>query len=91
MSAVRRMHDGTLLLDGRVLMTGGSDSLDPNSTLATAEVYDPDLETFTPTGSMHARRVGHTQTLLSDGTVLVAGGLAISFTAPWSTAELYGP
>jgi hypothetical protein len=65
-------------------VTGGVDS--NNQALASAELFDPTSETFTPTtGSMEIVRSGHTATLLSDGTVLVAGG------SGGTTAELYDP
>ena len=48
--------------------------------------------TWTVTGSMHAARQGQTATLLSDGKVLVAGGLGNATTfSPLSSVELYNP
>ncbi|MFH1221014.1 MAG: FlgD immunoglobulin-like domain containing protein, partial [Candidatus Eisenbacteria bacterium] len=67
----------TALVDGRVLVAGG---LAPDGggdwvvTLASAEVYYPDLERFLPTGDMNCPRQDFTATLLEDGTVLVVGG-----------------
>lgn len=58
--------------------------------------------TFTPTGNMTTARVGHTATVLADGTVLVAGGQTVEL-APtpatpgaivfitYSSAERYDP
>ena len=46
--------------------------------------------TFTATGSMATPRAFHTATLLTNGTVLIAGGTA-DFTVPFATSELYDP
>jgi hypothetical protein len=87
MSAAREYHTATLLQDGRVLIVGGFDG---ESSLASAELYDPSNGTFTKTGSMSEARARFTATLLSDGDVLVAGGLGNS-TDVLASAELYDP
>jgi uncharacterized repeat protein (TIGR01451 family) len=61
--------------------------------LASAEIYDPALGTWSPTASMSIVRGQHTATLLSDGRVLVSGGPeegGISPPPP-SSAEIYDP
>jgi hypothetical protein len=86
-------HSATLLLDGRVLVAGGWDGGgeggEPQTTssshFASAELFDPRAGTWTATGMMDEGRIKHTGTLLSDGTVLVAGGGALA------SAELYDP
>jgi hypothetical protein len=79
MTAGRMMHSSTLLATGEVLITGGmGDSSGsgnfPDTRWQTAELYDPVTRSFRPTGPMGAERFVHTQALLPDGTVLVAGG-----------------
>ena len=70
---------GVLLRDGRVLLSGGYTTLDPdlngNREISfQAEIFDPATDTFSPTPQMHRRRSGHTMQLLSDGRVLLLGG-----------------
>src|ERR1035437_8076214 len=92
-------HTATLLSDGRVLIAGGDGDLTQNSggPLASAELWDPKTGKFAPTGSMITSRDGHTATLLSDGRVLIAGGIV---RPPWepidvrtvlASAEVYQP
>jgi hypothetical protein len=88
MNAVRSYHTATALANGKVLVTGGSDSAGTGS--ASAELYDPKIGTFTTTGSMATARLRHTATLLPNGKVLVVGG-GPSFSNPTSSAEVYDP
>jgi hypothetical protein len=72
---------------------GGGDDTSP--VIASAELYDPKTGTFSPTGSMTTARAGDTATALSDGRVLIAGGLSDGKCVPGSckplaSAELYG-
>jgi hypothetical protein len=72
MSTARWGHTATLLPDGWVLVSGG---FSPGYvSLASAEIYDPALGTWSLTGSMSTARWIHTATLLPDGRVLVSGG-----------------
>lgn len=105
----RAFHSSTLLPSGQVLVVGGgrgniiglASGLD---TTASAELFDPATNTFTPTGSMATARANHRAVLLPDGRVLIAGGgtdeegspcnaaypdCFIAKTTP--TAELYDP
>jgi hypothetical protein len=95
MGSIRSLASATLLPDGRVLLAGGSDSSSHGGWLATAELYDPVLETWTATDPMDEARYGHTATLLRDGTVLVAGGSVRDSTpidtGASATAERYDP
>jgi hypothetical protein len=91
------------LRNGRVLVAGGTnDAMTARpSVLASAMLFDPESETFAPTGSMSIPRVDHSTTALVDGRVLVAGGwtvwpqrLGLSRYVPGqptSSAELYDP
>lgn len=89
----RVYHTATLLPSGKVLVTGGrgSDgSTGPN--LPTAELYDPDTNTWSTTGSLATARRQHTATLLPSGKVLVVGGTSSGGGGPFlSSAELYDP
>jgi len=86
MAVARIGQAATLLLDGRVLIAGGSNG-------TTAELYDPQTGSFSPTGPMNVVRLrGHTAALLEDGRVLVTGGTDDSLAAsPLASAELYDP
>ena len=89
MKIARSGHAATLLISGKVLVTGGGNgTADP-----TAELYDPATGTFSSiTGNMTEARSGHTATLLklsnpaaiNYGKVLIAGSVDM-------TAELYDP
>lgn len=91
MNTPRLGHTATLLSNGKVLITGGTNNLAWLSgsgelgDLATAEIFDPDTGTFTPTGTMSEVRIEHTATLLANGKVLVAGG------TPDNVSELFDP
>ena len=93
MGAARSAHIAVLLTAGphagRVLVTGGQRSA-PG---ATAEVYDPATNTWAPVAAMTTPRQGHSGALLSNGKVLVAGGLNDS-SHPFfgaGTGEVYDP
>lgn len=75
MTTSRYGHTATLLGNGKVLVTGGQahDSTG-YTTLASAELYDPNLGLWTLTGTMPNAHMFHTATLLTNGWVLVAGG-----------------
>ena len=75
MSSARQYHAATLLPNGKVLITGGVHTVDGiQTTLASAELYDPVSGTFSPAGHMGKPRMGHTASLLPNGKVLIVGG-----------------
>jgi hypothetical protein len=91
MNVPRMDHTATLLANGEVLVTGGTN----NSTgyLSSAELYNPSTAKWTLTGNMTAPRNGHDAVLLHNGQVLVAGGLnaSLSQCGTLASAELYNP
>ena len=68
----RQIHTATVLADGSVLIAGGYDNND--SALASAVLYHPATNTFSPTGPLAVARGLHAATRLADGRVLIAGG-----------------
>ncbi|HVM49874.1 MAG TPA: kelch repeat-containing protein [Candidatus Acidoferrum sp.] len=82
LSTPRFGHTATLLLNGKVLVAGGT----YGGYLASVELYDPATGLWTSTGTLAAAREWHAATLLPGGQVLVAGGLGNSLLA---TAEIY--
>jgi hypothetical protein len=82
MQALRTGHTATLLSTGQVLVAGGSD-------FPSAEIFDPNTQTFTATTNMINPHSGHTATLLCDlnfppcvnNKVLIAG----------DTSEIFDP
>jgi hypothetical protein len=97
----RAYHTATLMADGTVLVSGGVNGVPDLSgggsvpALATAEVYDPASDSFTPVADMSKPRFSHTSILLPNGKVLIAGGAQESVgligTNAEATAELYDP
>lgn len=72
----RYAHTATLLPDGRVLIAGGVSGGDGSFTLlATTETWDPATGSFSPGREMLEAHANHAAVGLSDGTVLVVGGL----------------
>ena len=77
----------TVLINGQVLLTGGNTD---GGNVNWAWLFDPAAATLSATGNMTMPRDGHTSTLLSDGTVLIAGSSLVDGNAD-VTAELYDP
>ncbi|MFN8010559.1 MAG: kelch repeat-containing protein [Holophagaceae bacterium] len=80
LGAARAGHQASLLPDGRVLVTGGSNT----EPLAASELYDPSGNAFQAADAMAFARFYHTATVLPAGRVLVVGG----FNTPASSSVL---
>jgi hypothetical protein len=76
----RVCHTATLLKDGKVLIAGGSTAMIYGVSHHTAEIYDPERASFTPTGDLTKARSCASAILRDDGTVIVKGGYSRSTT-----------
>ena len=84
-------HTMTLLQNGKVLVAGGVGTKSDDDLILKTELYDPAAGKWTVSGSLKiARDNGETATLLTNGFVLVAGGVDGN-NEPLSSAELYNP
>ena len=89
----RKLHNATLLADGKVLVTGGSRGTEgpntrPNTPAYPCELWDPATGAWTTMASLTRTRTYHsTALLLPDGRVLSAGGVV----AGGTSAEIYSP
>lgn len=94
MTVARTSHTLTPLQDGTILIIGGRSTNQAGTPLASAEIYDPEFDTFTATGSLVVPRRSHRAILLDDGRVLVTGGgnnASTGLTIAMDTAEVYNP
>jgi hypothetical protein len=90
LNVARSGHQATLLMDGRVLISGGSD--ERGKAIGVAEIFDPVTGTWSPAAANLSPRLGHAASLLDDGRVLVVGGVPFgSACEPVTSAELYEP
>lgn len=81
----------TRLADQRVLIAGGYTGQPRKRTyLASAMIYDPRVGVWTETHPMREPRAGFAMTLLSDGRVLVTGGVSKSG-RELTACEVYDP
>ncbi len=95
MAAPRGAHCAALMIAGtkagQVLIAGGSSTDEDPPQLASAERFDPASGTFVATaGAMNQGRGYAVCTALTDGTVLVTGGIDDALNAR-ATAEIYHP
>jgi hypothetical protein len=83
-NAASWLQSATLLPSGKILVTGGVDTLAQR----TAQVYDPGDGNWVTTGALHTGRSSHSATILPDGKVLVTGGGG-SNNAFYTSSELF--
>jgi N-acetylneuraminic acid mutarotase len=74
MAHERFNHKATLLPDGRVLAAGGAGMQGDCVPIGTAEIFDPQSNSWQPAGHLAVFRTFHGATLLGNGRVLVTGG-----------------
>src|SRR5690349_23979095 len=87
MSTPPTYHTATLLLSGKVLVTGGYTG---TNFLSSTETYDPNMgnSSWKAAGALAAARIGHAATLMEDGRVLITGGHT---TNSLTSAEVFNP
>jgi hypothetical protein len=93
MHYARELFTATLLTNGKVLLAGGF-SIPLRTTVASAELFDPETDTFTDVSEMSQDRFGHSAIRLLDGRVLITGGKHWRVgkpDKPLSSAEIYDP
>jgi hypothetical protein len=78
------------LPDGRVLLAGGT-SASTSGASASAQIYDPSTDFFSPTGSLNVARFFAAAAPLPDGKILISGGQGGAFPDPGNRAEIYDP
>jgi N-acetylneuraminic acid mutarotase len=97
LAVARFVHSAIRLVDGRVLVVAGSDDDFLQTTISSAEIYDPAVGVWTAAGTigtaLGTARQGVTTALLQSGKVLVAGGYANNGGTPtsYALAELFDP
>ncbi len=96
MAFPRRQHNATVLPNGKVLVTGGSQGSGFNNEAApvrVAELWDPKTKKWETLSAMQVPRLYHsTALLLPDGRVLSAGGGQAAVTVSFqNNAEIYSP
>jgi len=96
MASPRAGHGASVMGNGKVLITGGLSALDLANPLSlftgllqSTEIFDPATNTFGPGPNMLEQRALHTSTTLTNGQVLVAGGISTFLGIPNVSATAY--
>jgi len=94
MNAARFKHASSILSDGRVLVTGGSNNANETTQFTSTEIYDPVANTWTTKASMNTAREEHLQVTFTDSNgnskVMVIGGYKYG-TGVLKSTEIYDP
>lgn len=89
MTTARTRHLAQPLSNGQILVAGGLTSVTSAGATASAEIYDPMAASFSAIAPMQVSRSFVAATTLTNGQVLVAGGLDSGTIL--SSAEIYTP
>jgi hypothetical protein len=81
-------HTATRLVDGRVVVAGGSG--ESGGGLQSSEMFDPASDSWYVLGKLNVARSGHTAGLLPNGNIVIVGGQGDN-NAVLSSAELFDP
>ena len=94
MNEARAAHTATLLAGGKVLIVGGTKTYIGGrieNVVASAEIYDPRTQQFTPAAKAGGPRLQHSATMLGDGKVLVIAGTRLAGAKIAASAEIFDP
>jgi N-acetylneuraminic acid mutarotase len=78
MGDARFNHAAVKLPDKTVMVVGGAGGTNGDTSLSTAEVFNPGDGSWTAAGTLTGSRTGHVATVFPDGRVLVAGGESVT-------------
>lgn len=84
----RQDHTATLLNDGRVLVMGGTLGFGSGTPNTTAQIYDPETNSWASAPPIPTPRAQYSATLLANGHVMVAGGQA---SGPSAAVDIFDP
>ncbi|CAF2954704.1 unnamed protein product [Rotaria sp. Silwood2] len=95
MSVQRYFYTASTLTNGKVLVAGGSAVNGFNNSFSNiAELYDPSTGLWAKTGNMSVQRAYHTASILTNGKVLVTGGVVFNefgYYRLFNSTEMYDP
>jgi N-acetylneuraminic acid mutarotase len=78
MGDARFNHTAVKLPDRTVMVVGGAGGTNGDTSLSTAEVFNPGDGSWTSAGTLTGSRTGHVAAVFPDGRVMVAGGESVT-------------